>query len=163
MSEFSGGAEWRFFLEIYMQIKTLEIERFAGIKSFKAALNPNIQLIAGPNNSCKSTILRAINLFFNHDNNGTDLLTDIQPQNSYFNNETKTKTEIKITFNHLTVSEISDFRSFLNKKRELELSIKINRQNEVTYHNFKKIQDQDKNIKLHNQLHLCLNVFTSQR
>src|SRR5690606_24410080 len=74
---------------------------------------------------------------------------DIQPQNDYFKNETKTKTKIKITFTDLTNEELKKYRPLLNKKRQLSVSIEVNRQNEVYYHNQKKINDQEKNKEIH--------------
>lgn len=47
-----------------MQLCRVSIERFNGIKKLDLSLENSLQIIAGPNNSCKSTILKAIHYFF---------------------------------------------------------------------------------------------------
>lgn len=47
-----------------LKIRRIPIERFLGIKNLDVVVDDRLQLIAGPNNSCKSSFLKAMDLFF---------------------------------------------------------------------------------------------------
>ncbi len=47
-----------------MRLVKLEIENFRGIKKFEGTFHSNIMCLIGSSNSCKTTILKAINLLF---------------------------------------------------------------------------------------------------
>lgn len=52
-----------------MKLDSVEIDRFLGIKHAYFELHPSLQVFAGANNAGKTTLLRAINLFFSVEEN----------------------------------------------------------------------------------------------
>ncbi len=68
-----------------MNICKIQIEKYLGIKSLSLSIDSDFQVIAGPNNACKSTVLMAINTFFS----GFEIhkKESYAPQNSYYTKE----------------------------------------------------------------------------
>lgn len=85
-----------------MQIKTVKIENFRSIELLKIDLASH-SIILGAKNAGKSTILKAIDLFF-------DAAPRIALEDHYFS-ETKIPIGITITFTRLTPAEIEEFGS----------------------------------------------------
>lgn len=116
-----------------MRISKIHLERFLGIRRLTLALNDGLQLIAGPNNSCKSTLLKAINYFFS----GLDDVDqrEFAPQNEYYEQEgSRSLTKIRLHFSDLNEEEVKAFRkSWLPKSKEFWVEVRVSRSGEITY------------------------------
>ncbi len=117
-----------------MKISKIHIEKFLGIKHLESTFNGKLQLIAGPNNACKSTVLKAINLFFT--GNDRHEKSDYTPQNKYYESDhTRPTTKIRIHFKELTDREKTTFKNlWLPKKKEIWIELRIDKHGRAGYH-----------------------------
>jgi len=89
-----------------MKIKSLQIKNFRSLKDIE--INPEkILALVGRNNTGKSNVLRALELFFE---DSTKLLND----ESFFNHDITNPIRITITFESLTAWEKDKFKSQMN-------------------------------------------------
>lgn len=108
-----------------MKLKTLSITKFRSIKNSELYFN-DINAIVGQNNSGKSSLLRALNAFFNPE---LELNSFIDKSHQY---TAKTKPIIELTF-----SEVPDKNPFKSFTISGELTIKLifdNRTNRLIHH-----------------------------
>ena len=91
-----------------MRITRIEIERFLGFKQLSIDVDPKLQLIAGPNNAGKSSLLRMVEAFFS-DPLPEDLLA-LKPLNDYYvSGGPRMKSSIQIHFGDLSSREVDTF------------------------------------------------------
>ncbi|MCU1585968.1 MAG: hypothetical protein JWM49_2524 [Microbacteriaceae bacterium] len=65
-----------------MKLSRVEVERFLGFKKVVVDIDHDLQLIAGPNNAGKSSLIRLIETFFSDPNGET--LVGMLPLNTYY-------------------------------------------------------------------------------
>jgi putative ATP-dependent endonuclease of OLD family len=115
-----------------MKIESVEIERFLGIKHAYFELHPSLQVFAGANNAGKTTLLRAINLFFSVEENCASEL--FQPRNDYYEQEgSRALTRIKISFSVESDEEQRSFAEALNKGKTFWCECRISRLGKVSF------------------------------
>lgn len=87
-----------------MRITQIEVERFLGLRKVIVHVGSEIQIVAGPNNAGKSTLLRAVDLFFRP--GSTIAPKEFSPQNEYYEEEgTRALTRIRLQFGELSEAE----------------------------------------------------------
>ena len=111
-----------------MKLKILSITKFRSIKKSELYFN-DINAIVGQNNSGKSSLLRALNAFFNPD---LELNYFIDKSHQY---SPKTKSIIKLTFSE--VPDKNPFKSYTNKSGELTIKLTFDNQNNQLTHYIK--------------------------
>lgn len=116
-----------------MRLSKIELERFLGIRELKLVINSNSQIIAGPNNSGKTTILKALELFFSIDGKPAPDL--YQPRNDYYQDESpRALTRIKLFFSHLSSDESRQFEAAIQpQKKSFWVELKISRRGQVSF------------------------------
>src|SRR5204862_342328 len=115
-----------------VRIVRIEIERFMGLRRVDVALNPALQIIAGPNNAGKTTIFRALEFFFAPE---TFDYSAIKPQNIYFGDEgPRALTRVRVTFGQLTDAEFVEFgASVRTRSRTFWIEVRVSRAGRVSY------------------------------
>lgn len=115
-----------------MRISHIDIERFLGFKSLKMDLDPQLQLVAGPNNAGKSSLVRLLEVFFS-DPTGADLAA-LKPLNDYYTNlGSRTLSSIQVWFSDLTEEERRTFSSLLRADGQVWVSIRCSRAGTLSY------------------------------
>lgn len=117
-----------------MKISKVEIERFRGIRSLNFSMPSNIQLVAGANNSGKSTLMSALDFFFSGEVSNI-ALEFFQPKNRYYKLESpRALTKIKIYFDSLSSSEAIEFEDVISQRSQgFWCQIRITRTGQVSY------------------------------
>jgi predicted ATP-dependent endonuclease of OLD family len=97
-----------------MRIVRVEVERFMGLRRVALEVDPSLQLVAGPNNSGKTTLLRALEFFSNP---AEVSLGRIKPQNTYYSKEgPRALTKVRLYFGKLTPQEEKLFQKTILKQ-----------------------------------------------
>ena len=91
-----------------MRICRVDIERFLGFKNLSMELDSTLQLIAGPNNAGKSSLVRLLESFFSDPQDGQ--LLGMHPLNSYYSAlGPRTLSSITLWFQDLSDEEAEVF------------------------------------------------------
>lgn len=86
-----------------------------GFKDVSIDIDTNLQVVAGPNNAGKSTLVRALEVFFSRPSK-TDMLS-VLPLNDYYLQEgARTLTAITVHFGQLSDEELKVFSSAIRKR-----------------------------------------------
>ena len=95
-----------------MRICRVDVERFLGFKSLSLEVDRDLQLVAGPNNAGKSSLIRLLELFFSAPS--PDELTAILPLHEYYSAlGPRTLSSVQVWFTDLSAEESKVFeRSF---------------------------------------------------
>lgn len=109
-----------------MKLKVLSVVKFRSIKKCEINFN-DITAIVGQNNSGKSSILRALNAFFNP---LLELDSFIDKSHQYSKN---TKTIIECTFSD--VPDKNPFKSFTNRNGDLTVKLTFDNKKNLLIHN----------------------------
>ena len=113
-----------------MLIETLSIENYRSIKKLTIKIKNNFLQLIGENNSGKTNVFRAIDLFFKSSVAGIS-------QEDFFQKTVKNSVKISITFFNLTESEISFFEDYLcDKKLIITKIISINEETKTVSSDF---------------------------
>ncbi len=136
-----------------MHISRIQIEKFLGLKKVDFEIDSKFQIIAGPNNSGKTTLTKAIHLFFSKLKQNIDQ-EKFLPKNRYYVQGNITK--IKITFKGLSSDEINRFRNcYSNRTKSFWIEIKIKKDGRFSYKSSSNDSDGDKvHEKLINNYHV---------
>lgn len=116
-----------------MKITNVSVEHFRGVKNASWNLNGELNVLAGPNNSGKTTILKAIELFFSVD---VPVLepTEFAPKFEYYQAGRRTLTKVRITFGELTDAEKDTFKDEYSKiKKEFWIELRIPKGGEYSW------------------------------
>ncbi len=115
-----------------MRIRHVFIERFLGFKKLSIEIDRDIQLVAGPNNAGKSSLLRILELFFSDPTQ--DEIREQFPANSYYSQlGPRTMSTIRVTFGDMTEAENEAFRSALREDGSLSVEIRATRTGIASY------------------------------
>ncbi len=117
-----------------MRITKIEIERFRGIRKLTTTVPGNVQLIAGANNSGKSTVISALDLFFQGEE-GIKKAKNLSPKNAYYVREgSRALTTIKIWFSNLSTNDKKDYKDAISKRsNSFWCKVKVSRNGEVAF------------------------------
>lgn len=119
-----------------MRIKSIGIKNFRSIRELEMDIGDYSSII-GQNGAGKSNVLRALNCFF-----GNEKLNTFDASN-WFNKQTETPIEIKITFAELTDKEQKEFKHYL-RSCELTISLDITFQGAAIYYGFRLVLEEFK-------------------
>lgn len=87
-----------------MYIKRVEVQRLLGFKSLELDVDPSLQLIAGPNNAGKSSLVRVLETFFSDPT--PDDIQRLKPLNDYYvDGGPRMLSSIKVHFGGMTTEE----------------------------------------------------------
>lgn len=108
-----------------------------GFKDVSIELDPDLQLIAGPNNAGKSTLVRLLETFFS-DPSEEELL-ELKPLNTYYASEgPRALSKITVHFGNLTSEEESVFESALRRDGTFSISLRASRTGSISFDASKK-------------------------
>lgn len=121
-----------------MRIVKVEVQRLLGFKDVSLELDPELQLIAGPNNAGKSTLVRLLELFFADPS--SELLLQHQPLNTYYAAEgPRSLSRITVHFGRLTSEEEQTFQPIIRQRdRTFSLSLRSSRTGAISFDASKK-------------------------
>ncbi|GLB64268.1 hypothetical protein NCCP2495_21470 [Dietzia sp. NCCP-2495] len=115
-----------------MHIDRVSVERFLGFNRVSIDLDPHLQLIAGPNNAGKSSLLRVLETFFSDPSR--EELQRMKPQNDYYvNGGPRMMSSIEVRFAGLTDDEAEYFAEAITDN-SFSIKIACSRAGNVTYH-----------------------------
>lgn len=115
-----------------MRIVRIEIERFLGFKKLVMDLNPDLQLVAGPNNAGKSSLIRCLDAFFADP--GKTSMVDLLPLNGYYKAlGARTLSTIQVWFSELSKDEAEAFESIQRRDGRMWIKLKCSKTGSVTF------------------------------
>ncbi len=115
-----------------MHIDRVDVERFLGFEKLSLEIDPELQLIAGPNNAGKSSLLRLLETFFSD-----PLKEDLQrlkPLHDYYTHGgPRMMSSIQVQFSGLTEDEAEFFADAMTRG-SFWIKISCSRTGSITYH-----------------------------
>lgn len=115
-----------------MHIDHVHIERLLGFKKLLLDVDPSLQLIAGPNNAGKSSLIRVLETFF------SDPIAEdfgrLKPLNDYYvNGGPRMLSSIKVHFGGLTQAESDKLDGLLSRDGTFWVQITCSRNGNISY------------------------------
>lgn len=115
-----------------MHIQHVDIARLLGFERLRIDVDPDLQLIAGPNNAGKSSLVRVLETFF-ADPTPEDM-QKLKPLNDYYvNGGARMLSWIKVRFGGLTTSEAEEFKDFASRDGSVTVEIACTRTGKISY------------------------------
>ncbi|GAA1465157.1 ATP-dependent nuclease [Microbacterium thalassium] len=115
-----------------MRVIRVEVERLLGYQSLRMDIDPKLQLVAGPNNAGKSSLIRILETYFS-DPTGDELIA-LKPLNEYYANlGSRTLSSIQVWFGDLSTSEQQTFSPILRQDGLIWLSIRCSRSGTLSF------------------------------
>lgn len=115
-----------------MHIDRVDVERFLGFERLSIEVDPQLQLIAGPNNAGKSSLLRVLETFFSDPSK--DELQRMKPLHEYYvHGGPRMMSSIQIQFSGLTDDE-ADYFADAVANGAFSIKIACSRAGNITYH-----------------------------
>ena len=115
-----------------MHIDRIDIERFLGFERLSIEVDPQLQLIAGPNNAGKSSLLRILETFFSDPSK--DDLQRLKPLHEYYiHGGPRMMSSIQVQFSGLTEDETEFFAEAVAND-SFAIKISCSRAGNITYH-----------------------------
>ncbi|WP_312167612.1 AAA family ATPase [Microbacterium sp.] len=115
-----------------MRIVRIEIERLLGFRSLKMDIDSSLQLVAGPNNAGKSSLIRILEAFFS-DPTGAEL-TQLKPLNEYYANlGSRTLSSIQVWFGELSSEERRTFAPILRQDGKIWVGLRSSRSGTLSF------------------------------
>lgn len=120
-----------------MHIDRVDVERFLGFERLSVEVDPQLQLIAGPNNAGKSSLLRMLEVFF-ADPSSTDLQR-LKPLHDYYiHGGPRMMSSIQVQFGGLTEAEAEFFSEAVVRNGTFWSKISCTRGGTISYHASRK-------------------------
>jgi len=120
-----------------VNIDRVDVERFLGFERLSVEVDPQLQLIAGPNNAGKSSLLRLLEAFF-ADPSRVDLQR-LKPLNDYYvQGGPRMMSSIQVQFGGLTEEEEQLFSDVAVRNGTFWVKISCTRGGKITYHTSRK-------------------------
>lgn len=119
-----------------MHIEQVHIERLLGFKELSLDVDPDLQLIAGPNNAGKSSFIRVLETFFADPT--ADHFMRLKPLNEYYvYGGPRMLSSIKIHFGGLTQAEADELDGTLGRDGTFWVKIACTRKGKISYRTWK--------------------------
>lgn len=120
-----------------MHIDRVDVERFLGFEQLSIEVDPRLQLIAGPNNAGKSSLLRVLEAFFS-DPSSEDL-QGLKPLHEYYvYGGPRMLSSIQVQFSGLTEQEAQFFADAVVRNGTFWVKISCTRSGKISYHASRK-------------------------
>ncbi len=115
-----------------MHIDRVDIERFLGFERLSVEVDPQLQLIAGPNNAGKSSFLRVLETFFADPS--SKALQRLKPLHDYYvHGGPRMMSSIQVQFGGLTEAEEEFFSDALLRNGTFTIKISCTRGGTISY------------------------------
>ncbi|WP_317231721.1 ATP-dependent nuclease [Clavibacter capsici] len=115
-----------------MRISHVDVNYLLGFQNVHIDIDSNLQLIAGPNNAGKSTLVRLLEVFFSAPS-GEDF-SELRPLNDYYANlGPRTLSVIQVWFKDLSTDELIQFAPLLRKDGQIWVNIRCSRAGQLSY------------------------------
>lgn len=115
-----------------MHIEKVKIIRVLGFKTLSLEVDPNLQLIAGPNNAGKSSFIRVLETFFSDPT--ADSFRQLKPLNDYYvTGGPRMLSKIIVHFGALTAAETEELGGSLSNGGTFWVEISCTRNGSITY------------------------------
>ena len=122
-----------------VRICHIDIERFLCFKALSLDVDTQLQLIAGPNNAGKSSLVKLVETFFS-DPDG-DSLTPLLPLHDYYRElGARTLSSIQIWFSELDRDERDASAGALRRDGQVWVSLRCSRSGTISYEASRKIR-----------------------
>jgi putative ATP-dependent endonuclease of OLD family len=125
-----------------VRVTRVEIERFLGFKSLQIDIDRTLQLIAGPNNAGKSSLIRLIETFFSNPT-GDDLMKLFPLHDYYAALGPRTLSSIQLWFENFDAEEQETFSSVIRGDGKMSIALRCGRSGSVTYRASRKASAED--------------------
>ncbi|MGE5282140.1 MAG: ATP-dependent nuclease [Chloroflexota bacterium] len=109
-----------------MRVSQVDIDKFLCFKHLTLPVDRSLQMLAGPNNAGKSSFIRLVEAFFaNPDSNA---LVALLPRNDYYAEAgSRTMSEVKIWFDHLSEEEVKVVGGALRRDGRFWIALRCTR------------------------------------
>lgn len=116
-----------------MRVVRGEFQRLLGFKDVSLEVDPDLQLIAGPNNAGKSTLIRLFELFFSDPS--PEQLLEHQPLNAYYASEgPRALSRATLHFGHLSAEEEAAFAPIIRQRdKTFSISLRSSRKGKISF------------------------------
>lgn len=129
-----GGSHTRYLSTV--RVCRVEVRNLLGFKELDLALDTSLQLIAGPNNAGKSSLVWLLQTFFGGDRRTP--LADLLPLHEYYRVAgPRTMSEIRVWFEDLTAAELTEFGPILVRDK-FWISLRCSRSGQESFATSKK-------------------------
>ncbi|WP_026820323.1 ATP-dependent nuclease [Arthrobacter castelli] len=115
-----------------MHIEHVDVERILGFKRLRIDVDPDLQLIAGPNNAGKSSLVRVLETFFADP--ASDDMQQLKPLHDYYlRGGPRMMSSIKVQFGALTSAEVEEFEDLSSRDGSFWVEIACTRNGKLSY------------------------------
>lgn len=115
-----------------MRIVQIDVERLLGFKRLSVEVDPQLQLIAGPNNAGKSSLIRVLELFFAKPSSAD--IQALKPLNDYYlSGGPRMLSSIEVTFGDLSEMELDLFADAISPEGQFSIKISCTRKGAISY------------------------------
>ncbi|BBE23462.1 hypothetical protein MN0502_23450 [Arthrobacter sp. MN05-02] len=115
-----------------MHIEQVHIKRLLGFEALSLDVDPDLQLIAGPNNAGKSSFIRVLETFFSDPT--ADDFRRLKPLNAYYvDGGPRMLSGIKVHFGGLTKAETDELGGMLGRDGTFWVQITCSRNGKISY------------------------------
>jgi putative ATP-dependent endonuclease of the OLD family len=119
-----------------MHIAQVRIERLLGFRHLELDVDPNLQLIAGPNNAGKSSLIRVLETFFSDPTPG--VIQRLMPLNDYYvGGGPRMLSSIKVHFGDLTAAEAEGLEGLIARDGTFWVQIVCTRKGKISYRTYR--------------------------
>lgn len=120
-----------------MHIDRVDVERLLGFERLSVEVDSRLQLIAGPNNAGKSSLLRVLETFFS-DPSGNEMQR-LKPLHDYYvHGGPRMMSSIQVQFGGLTDTEAEFFADAIVKNGTFTIKVSCTRGGTLSYHASRK-------------------------
>lgn len=120
-----------------MYVDRVDVERLLGFERLSVEVDPQLQLIAGPNNAGKSSLLRVLEAFF-ADPSSEDLQRMKPLHDYYVQGGSRMMSSIQVQFAGLTNAEAEFFSDAVVRNGTFTIKISCTRGGKISYHASRK-------------------------
>ncbi|MCV7741713.1 AAA family ATPase [Micrococcus luteus] len=116
-----------------MHIDRVDVERLLGFEKLSVEVDPQLQLIAGPNNAGKSSLLRVLEAFF-ADPTSEDLQRMKPLHDYYVHGGPRMMSSIQVQFGGLSEEEVAQFADAIGQNGTFWIKVSCTRGGKISYH-----------------------------
>ncbi|GAA1502004.1 hypothetical protein GCM10009740_38500 [Terrabacter terrae] len=115
-----------------MYVQCVEVERLLGFRRLRVEMAPDLQLIAGPNNAGKSSLVTVLETFFSDPS--SDDMQRLKPLHDYYvSGGARMMSSIKVRFDGLDDAEAAEFADVTARDGSLTVELACTRKGQISY------------------------------